>query len=135
MPTDCSIAKNYWFWVFMILVIGAFFFYVAFDSPTFHYGGSARLTMKFGQAKIRAFEGPVDEGMTILRALISSSYGGNFNFRYSLDKDGNVNLASIDGAINGPKSWHFFLNNEPIDVKELSKIRIKSKDLIEARYE
>lgn len=135
MPADCSIAKNYWFWVFLILVIGVFFFYATLNLPVSSSEDSARLTIKFDGDKMRIFEGPVRKDMTVLQALISASYGGSFDFRYSLDKNGNVNLTSIDGAFNGPKNWHFFLNSKPVDTRELGKIMIKSEDLIEARYE
>ncbi len=127
--------KNYWFWVVLILVVGISFFYVTFKLPASNLGDSARLTIKFGDGQTRAFEGAVEKDMTVLQALNSASRGGGFDLRYFLDKSGDVNLASIDGAINGPKNWHFYLNSELIKVRELDKVGIKKGDLIEARYE
>ena len=127
--------KNYWFWVVLVLVVGISFFYVTFNLPTSSPGNSAKLTIKFDGNKARTFEGPVEKNMTVLQALLSASRAGSFDFRYFLDKSGSVNLASINGAVNGPKSWHFYLNNELMDIRDISKIMIKSGDFIEARYE
>jgi len=126
-----SLAKNYWFWVVVVLIIGAFFLYVpvpGFDKP-------ARLTIKFDDGKVRAFEGPVVENMTVLQALLSASYGGNFDVRYSLNEDGSINLSSINGMTNGPKRWNFYLNGKLIGSGEISKVKIRKGDSIEARYE
>ena len=128
---DNTIAKNYWFWVVMILIIGAFFLYVPVpgsDKP-------ARLTIKFDDGRARAFEGPVIENMTVLQALLSASYGGSFDVKYSLNEDGSINLSSINGTANGPKKWNFYLNGEPIGSGEINKVKIKKGDSIEARYE
>ncbi len=134
MNTDYPF-KNYWFWVVLILVIGISFFYVTFNLPVSNPGDSARLTIKFGDGQTRAFEGAVEKDMTVLQALNSASRGGGFDVRYSLGKDGSVNLASIDSLFNGAKSWHFYLNGGLIEAGELDKVRIKKGDLIEARYE
>ena len=127
--------KNYWFWVVLILVVGVSFFYITFNLPASNGGDSARLTIKFGDGQTRVFEGAIEKDMTVLRALNSASRGGGFDVRYSLDKNGGVNLASIGNAINGPKNWHFYLNGELIKTGELDKVRINKGDLIEARYE
>lgn len=127
--------RNYWFWVVVILVVGVSFFYITFNLPASNGGDSARLTIKFDANDTRAFEGPVIKDMTILQALNSASRGGDLDIRYSLGKDGSVNLASIGGSFNGAKSWHFYLNGELIKTGELDKVRIKKGDLIEARYE
>lgn len=126
--------KNYWFWVVAVLVVGVSFFYITFNLPASDGGDSARLTIKF-DGKTRAFEGPVEGSTTVLRALIYASFGGNFDIKYSLDKNGSVSLASIGDAVNGPKNWRFYLNGELIRAEELDKIRVKKGDLIEARYE
>ncbi len=127
--------RNYWFWVVLVLAVGISFFYITFNLPASNGGDSARLVIKFGENDARTFEGPVVKDMTALQALLSASNGGGFDVRYSLGKDGNVNLASIDGAMNGPKNWHFYLNGELVKTGELDKVRIKKGDLIEARYE
>ena len=126
-----SVSKNYWFWVIVILIIGISFFYLPVpgsDKP-------ARLTIKFDPNDTRTFEGSVVKDMTVLQALLSASRGGGFDVRYSLGKDGSVNLASIDKSFNGAKSWHLYLNGELIKAGELDKVIIKKGDLIEARYE
>jgi hypothetical protein len=127
--------KNYWFWVVAVLVIGVSFFYVSFDLPASNSRNLARLTIEFDKDNVKTFEGPVVDGMTVLQALNSASLGGGFDFRYSLDKDGSVSLASIGGAVNGPKNWHFFLNGKLIEIEKLDKIKISGGDSIEARYE
>jgi hypothetical protein len=127
--------KNYWFWVVVVLAVGISFFYITFNLPASNPGDLARMTIKFDKDNARAFEGPVDKDMTVLQALLSASRGGSFDFRYSLNKNGYVNLASINGATNGPKSWRFYLNGNPVKTEEIGKIKIKNGDLIEARYE
>jgi hypothetical protein len=126
-----TVVKNYWFWVVVILVAFTFFFYLPLpgsDKP-------ARFTIEFGNGNVRAFEGPTVKGMTILQALLSASYGGGFDFKYSLDKNGDINLAAINGAVNGQKNWHFYLNGKPIEAGEIARTKIKAGDSIEARYE
>ena len=135
MNKNYPFVKNYWFWVVAILVVSISFFYVTFNLPVSGLGDSARLTIRFNKNNARAFEGPADKNATVLQALFSASRGGNFDFRYSLDKNGFVNLASIDGAVNGSKNWHFYLNGALIKTGEIDKIKIKNGDLIEARYE
>ncbi len=127
--------KNYWFWVVLVLVVGVSFFYISFNLPASDSGDSARLTIKFDANDTRIFEGPVVKDMTALQALLSASRGGGFDVRYSLDKDGVVNLASIGSSFNGAKSWHFYLNGELMMAGELDKTIIKKGDLIEVRYE
>ena len=127
--------KNYWFWVVLILVVGISFFYIAFNLPVSDSGDSARLIINFDTNNGRTFEGPIIKNMTALQALLAASRGNDFDVRYSLDKDGNVNLASIGDSFNGAKSWHFYLNGELLTAGELDKTRIKKGDLIEARYE
>ena len=92
--------------------------------------------INFKNGESRKFEGPVAADMTILEALHSSSLEGGFELRYSIQKDGGVTLAKIDGAINiGNKSWYFYLNKKPISAADIDKIKIKAGDLIEAKYE
>lgn len=119
----------------MILIVGISFFYLTFNLPGSNTANSARVTIKFDSAKVRAFEGPVEGNMTVLQALLFASRGGDFDVRYFLSKDGNVNLASIGETVNGQKSWHFYLNGNPVKTEEIVKIKIKSGDLVEARYE
>jgi hypothetical protein len=126
-----SLAKNYWFWVAVILAVGVFFFYV----PVPGSNKPARLTIKFEEGKVRAFEGPVEGDMTILKALLSASRGGGFDVRYYLDEDGNINLLSIDQSVNGPKKWSFYLNGGSVRTEDIDKVKIKKGDLIEAIYE
>jgi hypothetical protein len=126
-----SLAKNYWFWVIVILIAGIFFFYL----PVPGSNKPARLTIKFDGSRVRTFEGPVVENMTILQALLSASYGGNFDVRYSMNEDGSINIISISGLTNGLGRWDFYLNGKPVGRGEINKVKIKKGDLIEARYE
>ena len=127
--------KNYWFWVVVVLGVGVSFFYITFNLPVSNSGDSARLVIKFNANDTRTFEGSVVKDMTALQALLSASRGGGFDVRYSLDKDGSVNLASIGKSFNGAKNWHFYLNGGLIKAGELDKVKIKKGDLIEAKYE
>jgi len=127
--------KNYWFWVVAVLVVGISFFYIAFSLPASNSGDSARVTIRFNSAKVRAFEGSVEGNMTVLQALLSASRGGGFDIRYFLGKSGDVNLASIGEAANGQKNWHFYLNGNPVKTEEIDRVKIKKGDSIEARYE
>ncbi|MEK7154242.1 MAG: hypothetical protein AAB792_01665 [Patescibacteria group bacterium] len=131
MNTNYPILKSYWFWVIAVLVVGTLFFYL----PAPGSNEPARLTIRFDDGRARAFEGPVEEDTTVLQALISASSGGDFDLRYSLDEGNNVNLASIDGAFGGTKKWHFYLNGQSVRTEDISRIKIKKGDSIEAKYE
>lgn len=126
--------KRYWVWMAAALVLGTAFFYLKFNLPL---GGTrAQLTLNFENGESRKFEGAVAADMTILEALYSSSLGGDFELRYSMQEDGAVALAKIDGIINfGNRSWHFYLNKTSVKTSDINKIKIKTGDFIEAKYE
>ena len=116
----------------VIVVAGVLVFFVKFNLPE----PKAGLIINFDNGQVRQFEGRVDPGMTVVQAIFSSSLGGRFEFRYYLDQNGDVNLSSIGRFANvGLKSWRFYINGQSVATKDLDRIQVKSRDLIEARYE
>lgn len=95
----------------------------------------ASLILDFGNDEVREFGGPVERGMTVIEALYSSSMSGNFEIRYHVDKNGDVNLDSIDESANiGPAVWQFYINGKQAPTKDLGRIKVGSGDIIEAHY-
>ena len=132
VKTDNVILKNYWLWVAVILIAAASLSYLRVDLKQ----PSAQLVINFQNGQTRKFEGPVISGMTALEALHAASLSGNFKLEYSINNDGGVNLASIDKFINSSfKSWHFYLNRNPIPITGLNKKIVKPGDMLEVKYE
>lgn len=134
MSKDFNLYKNYWFWVAVIITVSILFFYVDFSKIT---PMDARLTVRFDDKNVKTFEGAVIQDMTILEALEAASRGDGFKINYFIDQRGDVNLASIGATSNGlnGKNWHFYLNKESIETKQIGKIKIGRGDLIEAVFE
>jgi hypothetical protein len=146
---DEKMLKNYWFWVVVIVLAGVAFFYLKLPvvpRPTVSStkpspssivtSGKARLVIYFGDGTARTFEGNVSQDMTILQSLDSASMGAGFDLKYSIAKNGSVNLESIDGAVNmAPKKWSFYLNQKAVPSTDLNMVKIQNGDLIEAKYE
>ncbi|MBI2063840.1 MAG: hypothetical protein HYT65_02510 [Candidatus Yanofskybacteria bacterium] len=129
-----KILRNSLITVVAVLVLGAVFFYLKFNMP--ETNAEAQLVINFENGERKQFEGPVIGDMTILEALHASSRGDDFELRYSIQKDGVVVLAKIGDAINfGNQSWHFYLNGESVNTGDINKIKIKTGDLIEVKYE
>lgn len=134
MNKDFNLYKNYWFWILVIIVVSIFFFYIDFSKIV---PMDARLTVKFDDKSAKIFEGSVIQDMTILEAMEAASRGDNFRINYFIDKQGDVNLASIGAIANGSngKNWHFYLNKKLIETKQIDKIKIGRGDLIEVVFE
>lgn len=131
---DDKLLKNYWFWVAAIVVGAVFIFYFRFDLPS--AATQAGMTIYFENGETRKFAGPVESDMTILEALYSASVNNGFDFRYSIDKNGVLQIAKIGSAINfGNRSWHFYLNGRQVDTGNINNIKIKVGDSIEVKYE
>ena len=132
-----SFFKNYWFWVVAVLVSGIFLFYLKLDLPSGNLTGSnGVLVINYADGHARKFVGPVEDNMTVLQALNSASAGGNFTLRYSLNKNGDVVLAALDGLANvGMKSWHFYLNQKLTPTQDIGRTKVRTGDVIEVKYE
>ncbi len=129
--------KNFWFWVVLVLVIGAgFYLKINLPSSKTVLSQQARLVVDLGGGKKRVFEAVLHEDTTVLRALYSASSNDGLNFRYYINKNGDIVLMSMLGAIDFKgASWHFYFNQMLIKTAELDRVRVRTGDLIEARYE
>lgn len=123
---------------FMIFV-AVFFVLVKVDLGALPFPGNAyaNLILDFNNGQQRMFSGPVNDKMTILLALYSSTKGVGLDLRYAVDQTGDTRLGSIDGSSNRTigKSWHFYLNDQPVATKDLNRVMVKKGDLIKARFE
>ncbi len=90
-----------------------------------------RLTIDFGNGERRAFQGEVEDGMTILAALFASQTAGRFSV--STDSRGRViDIAGIRAG--GGRAWRVYLNDAPIqDLPGHTEIQPGDKILF--RYE
>ncbi|MBI2669721.1 MAG: hypothetical protein HYX20_01040 [Candidatus Yanofskybacteria bacterium] len=117
-----------------ILVLGGVFFYFKFNLP--EASAEAQMVINFENGKSRKFKGPVMADMSILEALYSSSLGGDFELRYTIQENSGVVLTKIDGTTNpGNLTWNFYLNKKSVNTADINKIKIKTGDLIEVKYE
>lgn len=141
---DYKLLKNHWSWVAIFVISGIVVFFFKFDLPAspasrpVSQANQAYLVLDFGENTKKKFQGLVAPNMTIFEALYSASVNGDFNFRYSINKNGVLEIAKIGDTINnlaGGPSWHFFLNGQPVDAGEINNIKIKEGDSIEAKYE
>lgn len=89
------------------------------------------VTIDFGNGRMRAFEGQVQSGMTILSALNVSSRAGKFDAK--ADERGRI--VNIDGVKNNSgKRWQTYLN-ETIVHSEPADTLIRGGDDIAFRFE
>lgn len=129
----------------LFILIGFVVFIVIFFSLTrvdlsslpFPGNAYANLILDFNNGQQRMFSGPVNDKMTILLALYSSTKGVGLDLRYAIDQVGDTRLGSIDGSSNRTigKSWYFYLNDQPVATKDLNRVMVKKGDLIKARFE
>lgn len=130
--SEASVYKNYWFWVAVIVVAGFLIFFIRFDLPQ----PTASLIIDFENGATRKFEGTVEPGMTIIRAVYAASLGGRFELKYHIDSGGNVDLASIGKFANvGGHGWRFYINDKPVETRNLDRVKVRTGDAIEAKYE
>lgn len=89
---------------------------------------TARITIDFGNGTRRAFEGPLEEGMTILSALRSAEEAGQFTVR--TDTVGNI--TAIAGVRNaGGKRWRSYQNGTALaDLPGHTSIRAGDRILL-----
>lgn len=140
---DNKILKNYWLCVALLVISGVLVFFLKFNLPASPAGwqisqkDQSSLVLDFGKNTSRKFQGQVVPNMTVLEALYSASASGHFDFRYSIDKNGVLQIAKIGDATNlaGGSNWHFYLNGQPVNTGEINNIKIKVGDLIKAKYE
>jgi hypothetical protein len=96
----------------------------------------AALVLYFDQTQKRIFEGDVTDNMSVLQALYASSLAGNFDFRYSVERSGKIQLYKIGDKINDlGGQWYFYLNGNPINIGDIDLQKINKGDLIEAKYQ
>jgi len=128
--------KQYWVPLAAIVVLSAVLFFFKFDLPSAGTGQSY-VSVSFGDNLTRKFEGEVSRDMTILGAVYAASLTGDFEFRYSIDKNGEVHIAKIGDTINSPDmpNWLFYLNGKLVRSGDIDQVKIRAGDLIEARYE
>lgn len=141
---DSKFSTGQFLGVIVLIIIAFVFFFFSeikvsrdFSEEGIAGKGTASLTLDFGGARKRIFQGPVIEDMTVLQALQSSQKGGKFEIRYSSNSDGTIDLATINGQTNGNgnKKWHFYLNGKALNGQDLNRTIIKESDLIEAKFE
>lgn len=90
-----------------------------------------RVTIDFGNGRLRAFEGEVQSGMTILAALNAASQVGKFDAK--TDTQGKI--VNIDGVKNnGSKRWQAYINEVPVR-EEPAGTLIRGGDDIYFRFE
>lgn len=97
----------------------------------------ASLLLSFEGIKGRMFVGKVNEGMTILDALIVSSDAGRIRLEYSVSADGKVIIYGLDGydAGSSDKKMIFYLDQRRIDLEQIGSVLIGPGDNIEVRLE
>ena|SRR3989344_6209766 len=132
--------KDLWILVgFVVFVAVAFFSLSKINLSLLPFQGNAyaNLILDFNNGQKRMFSGPVSDKMTILLALYSSAKEGGIDLRYAIDQAGDTRLGSIDGSSNRTvgKSWHFYLNEQPVATKDLNRIMVKRGDLIKGIFD
>lgn len=132
--------KDLWILIgFVGFVAVVFFSLTKVDLSLLPFQGNAyaNLILDFNNGQQRMFSGPVNDKMTILLALYSSAKEGGLDLRYAVDQAGDTRLGSIDGSSNRTigKSWHFYLNDQPIATKDLNRVLVKKGDSITGKFE
>ena len=124
-----------------LLLIGALFVLLivtSFFHPFSSRSREATLVIAYeNDGRGRMFAGEVIDGMTILDALIVSSRAGQIELKYSLDSDGNLIIASLDGydQKTSDKNLAFYLNQKKIDERFINSATIEPGDNIEIKLE
>ena len=129
------VSKNPLLKLFIILlfILGVLSLFAGDDvTRDISLGDRAMISFNLGNGQ-RTFQGETTEGMTVLDALNLTTTTGNINFKYSVTKNGKIQVMAIDGHIIDDFSSKFivFLNSRPIDVTEINKIAIKAGDAVE----
>lgn len=96
----------------------------------------ATLAINFDNLK-RSFEGEIMEDTTVLDALNMAMAVGKIKLNYVLDDKNQTWVMEINDHLNrvGDKHFAFFLNDNPVDSKDLNKVNLKAGDSIVIKYE
>ena len=78
----------------------------------------------------RLFSGEVDEGMTMIDALTTSSKAGDFKFVYLVSATGDVTISDINGFSTEDTDVTFFLNDQQIPAVDLGREFLSGGDEI-----
>ncbi len=124
-----------------MITLGALIFYflvfsgLLFDSKFKNYE-TAHLEISIGDHR-RAFEGEVVEGMTVLEAIQASALAGNIALNYTMDKNNEPVVISLDGYDNSKskKILSFYVNDQKIDSKKIHLTSIADGDTIVIKSE
>ena len=132
---EAKLLKNYWFWVVFVLSASLFLMFFRFDLPDDRVSQS-RLSIIFNNNDIRKFQGQVVPNMTIADAIYSASAHSDFEFRYHINQEGDLEVMNIGSYVSSKtlSRWRFYLNGRSIDEADINKSFIKRGDLIEAIY-
>ncbi|MBI4132435.1 MAG: hypothetical protein HY474_02270 [Candidatus Sungbacteria bacterium] len=91
----------------------------------------ARLTIDFGGGRKRAFEGQIEEGMTILAALRRSGEAGEF----AVLTDARGEITAVAGIrSSAAKRWRIYRNGAAV-TDLAGHVELQPGDRIEMRYE
>lgn len=117
--------------VFIFMSAAIYFDFFIFKSK------EASLLLSFEGNKGRMFVGEVNEGMTILDALVVSSNAGQIRLKYNIGADGKVIIYGLDGydPDSSDKKMIFYLDQRRIDTEQIGSVLISPGDSIEVRLE
>ena len=118
------------------LIVLGFIFNGSFFGFNLGGYGLAHLEINIGNHR-RAFEGEIVEGMTVLEAVQASALAGNIIFKYKMDKNNELIVASLDGYDydGSGKPLNFYINGNKIDPKKIHSTLIGDGDTIVIRSE
>jgi len=123
------------------IALGLFVLFIGSRPPTLQLASSsaksvARLTIDSGAGNIRIFEGSTTQRMTILEALFASTQDTDIKIDYAVSPNGDVKISAIGGQVNnlGDKQWHFYLNDGPVETKDIDRTFVRAEDAILAEF-
>lgn len=105
------------------------------SSPTVLFGNNkATLVLSIDNSN-RVFKGETIEGFTLLDVLNLTTAIGNIQFKYAIEKDGEVKIMTIDGHIIDGISDNLSVsvNSHSVEIASINKIVIKPGDKIEVK--
>lgn len=144
MASDSTRSRIYW-----MITVGAFLgavSWIFFENESFYREFTAlapppsltpssfrpvRLTLDFGDGRKRAFEGPVEEGMTIAQILRLAESAGQFQARFN-ERGEVIDIAGVSRS--RLKRWQTYRNGERLQNLP-GHIEIRPGDRVVFRYE